>query len=263
MTGPWERRRVRRRAGASAARQYQRYKREWQRSHRKLFMGLATAVGVVLVGTLLAARHHLFPYYAGFASGLLVAFYVLVRESPPTWIENYQVGAWGEERTAKVLEPLLSRGWVILHDLTRIKSNLDHVLVGPGGVFVLDTKNWVGTANANGDQLTLTRPDGKSGYNSQALAQQARRQGAELNRVLRQRSGLSPWVSAVVVLWADFPAGAVAGNRMSYVHGDHLVEWLSGQRACLNADQVAHIASALEPGQRRRSASQTIPAPAP
>ena len=262
MTGPWERRRVRRRAGASAARQYLRYKREWQRSHRKLFMGLATAVGVVLVGTVLAARHHLVPYYGGFASGLLFAFYVLVRESPPTWIENYQVGAWGEERTAKVIEPLLSRGWVILHDLNRIKSNLDHVLVGPGGVFVLDTKNSPGTATANGDQLTLTSPDGKP-FTSDAKARQARGQGFELNRVLRQRCGLHPWVSAVVVLWADFPARAVAGNRMSYVHGDHLVEWLSGQRACLNADQVAQIASALEPGQRRRPLKQAIPDPAP
>jgi hypothetical protein len=41
----------------------------------------------------------------------------------------------------------LSEGWVVLHDLAwpgRQRANLDHVVVGPGGVFVVDAKNWSG-----------------------------------------------------------------------------------------------------------------------
>jgi hypothetical protein len=197
------------------------------------------------------------------ASGVALCFYIAARESPPAWIETYLVGAYGEERTAKVLAPLFKRGWVVVHDLNRLKSNLDHVLVGPGGVFVLDTKNLHGTVVVDGDRLTLTRPgEPRAAYTNDNLAGQARAQGSELNRMLKQRCQLSPWVTAVVVLWADFPQQIGHGRSMSYVHGDHLVDWLQSQPARLNANQIEQIASALKPGQRRRSkqGSQTDPA---
>lgn len=63
-----------------------------------------------------------------------------------------QAGAWaagadGERRVAKALTDLPS-GWVVLHDrLLRpgtSLSNLDHVVVGPGGLFLVDAKNWAG-----------------------------------------------------------------------------------------------------------------------
>lgn len=59
----------------------------------------------------------------------------------------WMVGADGEVRTADVLHNLECRGWRILHDVHwpgRPKANLDHVAVGPGGVFVIDSKNWSG-----------------------------------------------------------------------------------------------------------------------
>jgi hypothetical protein len=38
----------------------------------------------------------------------------------------------------------------VLNDLTTPFGNLDHVVVGPTGVFVLDTKNWRGIVSADG-----------------------------------------------------------------------------------------------------------------
>jgi len=38
----------------------------------------------------------------------------------------------------------------VLNDLTTPFGNLDHVVVGPTGVFVLDTKNWRGVVSADG-----------------------------------------------------------------------------------------------------------------
>ena len=38
-------------------------------------------------------------------------------------------------------------GWQVLHDLHwpgRPFANIDHIVVGPGGVFVIDSKNWLG-----------------------------------------------------------------------------------------------------------------------
>lgn len=59
----------------------------------------------------------------------------------------WDAGAAGEQVVADKLSELVPRGWYVLHDVHwpgRPKANLDHVLVGPGGVVVVDSKNWTG-----------------------------------------------------------------------------------------------------------------------
>ena len=59
----------------------------------------------------------------------------------------WDAGAVGERMVADKLGELVPRGWYVLHDVHwpgRPKANLDHVLVGPGGVVVVDAKNWTG-----------------------------------------------------------------------------------------------------------------------
>ena len=59
----------------------------------------------------------------------------------------WDAGAAGERVVADKLSELVPRGWYVLHDVHwpgRPKANLDHVLVGPGGVVVVDAKNWTG-----------------------------------------------------------------------------------------------------------------------
>jgi hypothetical protein len=55
-------------------------------------------------------------------------------------------GAAGEKRTARYLRPLERRGHVVLHDrgLGRVTdtANIDHLVIGPHGVIVVDSKNW-------------------------------------------------------------------------------------------------------------------------
>jgi Nuclease-related domain len=54
--------------------------------------------------------------------------------------------AAGERRTARLLARLERDGWVFLHDLAvpRSRANLDHLAIGPGGVFVIDSKQYRG-----------------------------------------------------------------------------------------------------------------------
>ncbi|HEY1155893.1 MAG TPA: nuclease-related domain-containing protein [Arthrobacter sp.] len=61
--------------------------------------------------------------------------------------KSWDAGAVGERVVADKLRELVPRGWYVLHDVHwpgRPKANLDHVLVGPGGVVVVDSKNWTG-----------------------------------------------------------------------------------------------------------------------
>lgn len=58
--------------------------------------------------------------------------------------ERFERGAEGEAATAEVLTALPA-SWAVLHDVRwpgRKRANIDHVVIGPGGVFVIDSKNW-------------------------------------------------------------------------------------------------------------------------
>lgn len=61
--------------------------------------------------------------------------------------KSWDAGAVGERLVADRLSRLIPHGWYLLNDVHwpgRPKANLDHVLVGPGGVVVVDAKNWTG-----------------------------------------------------------------------------------------------------------------------
>ncbi|KRF17019.1 hypothetical protein ASG90_06700 [Nocardioides sp. Soil797] len=61
--------------------------------------------------------------------------------------ERYERGAAGELATAEALDPLRAQGWVVRHDVAwpaRPRANIDHIAIGAGGVFVIDSKNWSG-----------------------------------------------------------------------------------------------------------------------
>lgn len=60
---------------------------------------------------------------------------------------SWEAGAVGERLVADRLGRLIPHGWLLLNDVRwpgRPNANLDHVLVGPGGVVVVDAKNWTG-----------------------------------------------------------------------------------------------------------------------
>lgn len=44
----------------------------------------------------------------------------------------------------ELLESLAPQGWRVLHDISFGRGNVDHVLIGPGGVFTVETKSHAG-----------------------------------------------------------------------------------------------------------------------
>ena len=93
--------------------------------------------------------------------------------------ELFEQGAEGEAATAKVLASL-PPGWAALHDVRwpgRRLANVDHVIVGPGGVFVIDSKNWTGRIIVDGGRL---RQNGYSREKTVAAAADAALAIAEL-----------------------------------------------------------------------------------
>ena len=75
---------------------------------------------------------------------LVAAAAVLVVAAWPSRAGRWAAGAAGERSTARALEGLEREGYAVLHDV-RLRGrrwNLDHVLLGPGGLIVVETKQW-------------------------------------------------------------------------------------------------------------------------
>jgi hypothetical protein len=94
--------------------------------------------------------------WAGLA-GLTVAVLVgwRLRFRPSTQARAWQRGATGERHTARLLDRLGRDGYVVFHDLAMPDSpaNLDHLVLGPSGVFVIDSKQWTGHVDQSADGL--------------------------------------------------------------------------------------------------------------
>ncbi|MBG0831663.1 NERD domain-containing protein [Planomonospora sp. ID67723] len=81
-------------------------------------------------------------------------------------VRTWRKGAVGERRTAWLLRPLARRGYALLHDraLPRSRSNVDHMVIGPTGIWVVDSKNWSRSTRVTG------RGDGQGGAHQQPPA---------------------------------------------------------------------------------------------
>lgn len=114
-------------------------------------------------------------------------------------------GQEGEQATAQLLSPLLAQGWIMLHDLPMKRGNIDHVLVGPTGVYALETKYRSKRASLKGQEGARAEYNGEAirfaGGSVEALPiQQAKAVAAELSKFLRGRLGEEVVVVPVVAL---------------------------------------------------------------
>jgi len=134
------------RPGASAHTEYRRRRATelaaWTHS---LPWRIAAVLAVGLAARLLAAQfvsHLAAPAGAIVAAGL--AWRLRFRVTPDTMA--WRRGAAGERRTARLLAPLERHGWAVLHDLAipGTQANIDHLVIGPGGVLAIDTKQYRG-----------------------------------------------------------------------------------------------------------------------
>jgi Nuclease-related domain len=208
----------------------ERYRRALNR-YRQRMRGpvLVLCVPVIVGATALAIWRDTDPwwYFAGgvFGGTLMAAMYTL--GDPPQHIANWGAGWKGEQRTAKALRPLLRNGWSVKHDVQHPRENLDHVLVGPPGVFLLETKVRTGTVSVEDGALTIRYFDDPDEVITLLhLAATMRRRAAALRATHRFESGMHRWVTPVVVLWAHFPDRHVEHDGVTYIDGRELVGWL-------------------------------------
>ena len=126
-------------AGASAAVEYRRARARRRRD-------ALVAIGFLLLAASLAGAARQAAtgeIRAGLAASavtclLLAGRWMWSGRDPERWLR----GAAGEAATALVLDELPAGRWAVLHDrrVPGSRANLDHLVIGPSGVWVIDTK---------------------------------------------------------------------------------------------------------------------------
>lgn len=102
----------------------------------------------------------------------LAAFYYYLRK-----YRIYNGGWSGEKRVAKLLTQTLSDDYTLLNDLYLRNGggDIDHIVLAPSGVFVLETKNWSGVISCNGDEWQRIGKRGVQGSPSLQVKRNAAR----------------------------------------------------------------------------------------
>ena len=233
-------------AGGFADRRYEDLTQIWRRQTRSWFLLLALELAPV-VGLVVFAgvKWESLRWTSGFMVGSVFAFFVIARMTPPEWIENWHYGAMGEQWTARSLQPLEARGWVVLHDLPGDCGNLDHVVVGPGGVFLLDSKRWRGSTTVSGDIATVHKVEDPDVSWRHSGVGHLKGLARDVHDCLLAESRVTMWVEPVFVVWSAFPQ-RVAGETCKFVHGDDLATWLEQQPKRIAASRVDQLALAID-----------------
>lgn len=119
-----------------------------------------------------------------------VALIVMLVARPMPDPERWRRGAAGEEATAALLGGL-GRRWVVFHDraIPGSRANLDHVAVGPTGVWVIDTKAYRAPLRAGWRSVRAGGHPVDTGASAWEASVVAERLGIDVRAVLAVHGG--------------------------------------------------------------------------
>ncbi|MGF1661260.1 MAG: UvrD-helicase domain-containing protein [Kineosporiaceae bacterium] len=155
----------------------------------------------------------------------------------------WDVGGRAEEAVARLLVQMPEAGWRVLADRrwpgTR-RANIDVIVVGAGGVFVIDVKHWHDVVVEDG---RLRHGDADATDDVQAVAAQA-----DAVADLLSGTGLAP-TAVLPLLVVTGHRGLAAPVRRVTVLGDgDLLRFLLSRGPRLTGEQVAVLEAALDEG---------------
>jgi hypothetical protein len=209
---------------------------------QRLRMRTLVTLGVLAVATALLGRlfglHDARFLVAELA--LLASMFVISRYVLPL-VERRDRGARGEEHVGELLDELTQESWRVIHDASLGRGNVDHIAIGPAGVFTVETKSHPGPVH-------VRRMHG-------SVIAQAQAQRKAIERV----TGLE--VQPLVVFsraWVDRPMARRKGVRV--VPARMLLGFLGKRPTTLTRGQVeeAHeqVVQALQEQQARERAAR-------
>ncbi|MGZ4241288.1 MAG: nuclease-related domain-containing protein [Actinomycetota bacterium] len=146
--------------------------------------------------------------------------------------------------TALALANLEDAGFHAFHDRrsTGVRTNVDHVVVGPSGLFVIESKGYSGQLQIRGGDVFVggrlrTRAVDEAGRAADAVR---RALGMDLERTR------APITSLICMHRAQLPWGTVALNGVRVVSANEMLHLMRKAPLVLHPDEVDRIARILD-----------------
>ncbi len=164
---------------------------------------------------------------------------------------GYRLGLDAELAVGRELNLIMREGFYVFHDFPEDHNNIDHVVVGPSGVFAVETKGRAKPDKGRGGV------DAKVTYNGEALyfpdspketayIHQARKQAASLSKWLSRAVGESVKVKAALALPGWFVERKKADDLIIlYGKSENYARTLKGQEV-LSETMIKRIVHQLE-----------------
>ncbi|MGB7300327.1 MAG: nuclease-related domain-containing protein [Burkholderiaceae bacterium] len=175
-------------------------------------------------------------------------------------IGRLKLGRDGERLVAELLNRLVADGARVLHDLSAGKFNVDHVLIHPTGVYVIETKTYSKPENAkaklvfDGNTVSMF---GKP-MRKDAIAQ-VRGNANRVRELIIDATGKRCTVKPVVI----YPGWYVDSSKAAHdadawvLNPKQLRGKLAHQSTCLSHEQICGIAFQLGSYSRLQEANRS------
>jgi len=164
----------------------------------------------------------------------------------PNSITAWQIGADGEAHTGRLLESLEADGFRVLHDRKipgARSANIDHIVIGRPGIYVVETKSYTGALQIRGDEVFV------AGRRKNGWIDEVDREAAAVRSALANEIAAHGWTVTPIICVhrADLPwfRSEVQGVRI--VSGKDLVKRLRKADPVLSpadVDRIADLAAA-------------------
>jgi hypothetical protein len=156
--------------------------------------------------------------------------------------KSWHTGALGERVVASYLRSL-PPSWHVFHSLPigRNDSDIDHVVVGPGGLFSINTKHH------HGKKIWVAGKTLRVNGQPQYYIQRSESEAKQLTEVLAARGGWVPDARGVVAILGS--ASITVRNEPSNVKvlsARGLTRWLAKRPPALEPEEVRRLASILD-----------------
>lgn len=224
------------RAGSWSRQQRRRAQLDFVKEHWALLLSvIATATALMAAGIALSPAR-----YRGFLSGLSVStlFWMLLGVvGDLTGSATYSLGSQGEELTSAALRKLRRRGWHVFDHVPIVNEDVDHILVGPGGVYAIESKN-------TSRRWELDKPD----LWMSAAVDQARRAAGRVHALLLEREiAIKIDPPPLLVLWGKVRGDRAEIDGVRVVLGPEIHRWRTTLgEGVLSSDEVQRIAAGLQ-----------------
>ncbi len=137
---------------------------------------------------------------------------------------SWEKGAAGEQIVGNLLDKGLDpHRWMVLHDLqlTPEGANVDHLVIGPPGVFTINTKNHEGR-----HVWVAKRSVWVAGHPTDYL-KKARWEAREVQRRLKAHISGDLWVTPVLAIFADKLTVRELPDRIGVINAATVHEWIA------------------------------------